>query len=46
MRRRIVIGLLALGTFVGYGSGVAHAVRMHRAMNGQASPCSGWHAQE
>jgi hypothetical protein len=46
MRRRIVIALLALGTVVGYGSGVAHAIH-HRhascagAASGNASP--GWH---
>jgi hypothetical protein len=41
MRRKIVIGLLALGTFVGYGSGIAHAVHAHHAHQG---PCSGWHS--
>jgi hypothetical protein len=40
MRRRIVIALLALGTVVGYGSGIAHAVRWHHAHEGH---CSGWH---
>jgi hypothetical protein len=42
MRRRIVIGLLALGTVVGYGSGIAHAVHMHRA-HANGEQCSGWH---
>jgi len=37
MRRRIVIAFLALGTVVGYGSGIAHAVHAHRAH------CAGWH---
>ncbi len=37
MRRKIVIALLALGTVVGYGSGIAHAVRHHHAQ------CAGWH---
>jgi hypothetical protein len=36
MRRRIVIALLALGTVVGYGSAIAHAVHAHHA-------CSSWH---
>jgi hypothetical protein len=40
MRRRIVIALLALGTVVGYGSGIAHAVRWHHAHAGE---CSHWH---
>jgi hypothetical protein len=31
MRRKIVIALLATGTVLGYGSGIAHAVHMHRA---------------
>jgi hypothetical protein len=44
MRRRIVIALLALGTFVGYGSGIAHAVHMHRAHGG--GECAGWHHGE
>jgi hypothetical protein len=36
MRRKIVIVLLALGTVVGYGSGIARAVHVH-------SQCAGWH---
>lgn len=40
MRRRIVIALLAIGTFVGYGSGIASAVHNHRMHHGQ---CAGWH---
>jgi hypothetical protein len=31
MRRRIAIVLLALGTVVGYGTGIAHAVHAHHA---------------
>jgi hypothetical protein len=31
MRRKIVIALLATGTILGYGSGIAHAVHAHRA---------------
>jgi hypothetical protein len=38
MRRKITIALLALGTFVGYGSGIAHAVHHHHA------ECAGWHS--
>jgi hypothetical protein len=37
MRRRIVIALLALGTVVGYGSGIAHA--LHHAHHA----CGDWH---
>jgi hypothetical protein len=37
MRRKIVIALLALGTVVGYGSGIAHAIGHHHAH------CAGWH---
>jgi hypothetical protein len=37
MRRKITIALLALGTFVGYGSAIAHAVHHHHA-----APCAGW----
>jgi len=40
MRRRIVIVLLALGTVVGYGSGIAHAVHAHHAR------CAGWNADK
>ena len=40
IRRRIVIALLALGTFVGYGSAIAGAVHHHR-MHGH--DCAGWH---
>jgi len=40
IRRRILIALLALGTFVGYGSAIAHAVHDHRA---HAHECAGWH---
>jgi hypothetical protein len=29
MRRKIVIALLALGTFTGYASGIAHLVHGH-----------------
>jgi len=46
MRRRIVIALLALGTIAGYGSGIAHAVHMHRARwahHGDSGHCAGWH---
>ena len=39
MRRKITIALLALGTFVGYGSAIAHAVHHHHA-----APCAGWNA--
>ena len=39
MRRKITIALLALGTFVGYGSANAHAVHHH-----DAAPCDGWNA--
>jgi hypothetical protein len=37
MRRKITIALLALGTFVGYGSSIAQAVHHHHA-----GPCAGW----
>jgi hypothetical protein len=37
MRRKFVIVLLALGTVVGYGSGIARAVHAH------GSQCAGWH---
>jgi len=37
MRRKIVIALLALGTFVGYGSSIAHAVHQHHS-----AACAGW----
>ncbi|HEY6462883.1 MAG TPA: hypothetical protein VIY73_22085 [Polyangiaceae bacterium] len=40
MRRRIVIALLATGTFLGYGSAIAHAVHAHRT---HGAACSGWH---
>jgi hypothetical protein len=43
MRRRIAIALLAAGTFLGYGSALAHAVHDHRA---HGSQCSGWHHSE
>jgi hypothetical protein len=42
MRRRIVITLLALGTVVGYGSGIAHAVHAHHMHQAQ---CAGWHSE-
>jgi hypothetical protein len=34
MRRRFAIALLALGTVLGYGSGIAHVVHHHH------HPCS------
>jgi hypothetical protein len=37
MRRRIVIALLALGTVVGYGSGIAQLAHGHHGH------CAGWH---
>jgi hypothetical protein len=37
MRRRIVIVLFALGTVVGYGSGIAHSMHAH------GTQCAGWH---
>ena len=37
MRRKITIALLALGTFLGYGSGIVHAVHHHHA-----AQCAGW----
>jgi hypothetical protein len=40
MRRRIIIALLATGTFLGYGSAIAHAVHAHRT---HGAACSGWH---
>lgn len=40
IRRRILIALLALGTFVGYGSAIARAVHDHHAY---AHECAGWH---
>jgi hypothetical protein len=43
MRRRIVIALLALGTVVGYGSGIAHAVRWHCVHHAH---CAGWHHEQ
>ncbi len=43
MRRRIVIALLALGTVVGYGSGIASAVHQHRMHAGE---CSHWQHHE
>jgi hypothetical protein len=40
MRRNIAIALLALGTVLGYGSGIAHlACHRHDA-------CRGWHGHE
>jgi hypothetical protein len=30
MRRKMIIGLLALGTLAGYGSGLAHIAHAHR----------------
>jgi hypothetical protein len=42
MRRKIAIALLAAGTFLGYGSAVAHAVRAHRVHD----HCAGWHSSE
>jgi hypothetical protein len=41
MRRRILIALLALGTFAGYGSGIAHAIHHHTHHAGES--CPGWH---
>jgi hypothetical protein len=41
MRRKITIAVLALGTFVGYGSAIAHAVHHHH----HAAPCAGWNAE-
>jgi hypothetical protein len=38
MRRTIVIALLALGTAVGYGSGIAHMVHHHAHAEG----CPHW----
>jgi hypothetical protein len=38
MRRKITIALLALGTVVGYGSGIAHAVHRHH----HHAACAGW----
>ena len=40
IRRRIVIALLAFGTFVGYGSAIAGAVHHHHM---HACDCAGWH---
>jgi hypothetical protein len=40
MRRKILIALLALGTFVGYGSAIGRAVHHHRMHHGE---CAGWH---
>lgn len=40
MRRKIVIALLAAGTVLGYGSGIAHAVHWHWMHHGE---CAGWH---
>lgn len=34
MRRRILIAVLAAGTFLGYGSAIAHAVHHHHACQG------------
>lgn len=31
MQRRMIIAFLALGTLVGYGSGLAHLARSHHA---------------
>jgi len=42
MRRRIVIALLGLGVFAGYGSAIASAVHHHRMHHGHAQ-CAGWH---
>jgi hypothetical protein len=38
MRRKLTIALLALGTFVGYASGIAHVVH-HRC-----AECAAWHS--
>jgi hypothetical protein len=35
MRRKIVIALLAFGTFAGYGSGIAHLVHGHADWRGE-----------
>jgi hypothetical protein len=40
MRRNIAIALLALGTVLGYGSGIAHVACHHH------HACSGWHGQD
>jgi hypothetical protein len=37
MRRKIVITLLALGVFAGYGTGIARLVHAHHGT------CAGWH---
>jgi len=39
MRRSLAIVLLAVGTLVGYGSGIAHALHAHHT-------CAGWHHEQ
>jgi hypothetical protein len=43
MRRRIVIALLGLGVFAGYGSAIAGAVHHHRMHH---AACAHWHHGE
>ena len=38
MRRKITIALLALGTVLGFGSGIASAVHHHH----HSAQCAGW----
>jgi hypothetical protein len=40
MGRRIAIVVFALGTIVGYGSGIAHMSRAH------GGHCADWHGME
>ncbi len=42
-RRNIAIALLALGTVLGYGSGIAHVA--HMACH-HHDACGGWHGHE
>ena len=41
MRRRILIAVLAAGTFLGYGSAIAHAVHHHHHVACQGN-APGW----
>lgn len=41
MRSRITIVVFALGTVLGYGSGLAHLLRSRHAHAGES--CLGWH---
>jgi hypothetical protein len=41
LRPRIAVVLLALGTIVGYGSGIAHVMHAHRHCH---ESCAGSHA--